>query len=90
MIINIFCRIIGGDVTSTVLYCWMAAIVEQLPGDKKKFLCTGTLVKQDLIVTSASCTHRSGFSLNSFELGRRFLHNPVVNLRNIYARKFQL
>ena len=56
-------RIIGGDVTSTVLYCWMAAIVEQLPGDKKKFLCTGTLVRQDLIVTSASCTHR--FEQNS-------------------------
>jgi V8-like Glu-specific endopeptidase len=53
-------RIIAGDVTSTVLYCWMAAIVEQLPGGKSKFVCTGTLVKQDLVVTSASCTHRSG------------------------------
>ena len=55
---NLYFRIIAGDVTSTVLYCWMAAIVEQLPGDKKKFLCTGTLVKPDLIISSASCTHR--------------------------------
>jgi hypothetical protein len=39
-------RIIAGDVTSTVLYCWMAAIVEQLPSGKSNFVCTGTLVKQ--------------------------------------------
>ena len=56
----VYFRIIAGDVTSTVLYCWMAAIVEQQPGDKNKFVCTGTLVKQDLIITSASCTHRLG------------------------------
>lgn len=55
----------GGSVTSTVIYCWMAAIVkvsdtevseegeeEEVPDE---FLCTGSLVENDLIVTSASC-----------------------------------
>ena len=52
-------RIIAGDVTSTIMYCWMAAIVEILPdGEGAKFVCTGALVKSDLVVTSASCTHR--------------------------------
>jgi hypothetical protein len=52
-------RIIAGDVTSTVLYCWMAAIMEiSKDGEKDQFICTGTLVEPDLIVTSASCTLR--------------------------------
>ena len=44
-------RIIGGKVTSTMLYCWIAAIVSE-EGD---FVCTGTLVADDLVVTSGSC-----------------------------------
>ena len=44
-------RISGGDVTSTVLYCWVAAIINK-EGD---FICTGTLVAEDLVVTSGSC-----------------------------------
>ena len=44
-------RIIGGKVTSTMLYCWIAAIVTE-EGD---FICTGTLVADDLVVTSGSC-----------------------------------
>ena len=53
-------RIIAGDVTSTVLYCWMAAIMEvSKDGDEPdQFICTGTLVQPDLVVTSASCTLR--------------------------------
>ena len=51
-------RIIGGDVTSTIMYCWMAAIVEVLPSGTHRFVCTGTLVHPDLVVTSASCTNR--------------------------------
>jgi len=45
-------RIVGGAVTSTMLYCWVAAIVTK---EEKEFVCTGTLVTADLIVTSASC-----------------------------------
>ena len=44
-------RIIGGKVTSTMLYCWIAAIVTE----KGDFICTGTLVADDLVVTSGSC-----------------------------------
>ena len=52
-------RIIAGDVTSTVLFCWMAAIMEKsAKQDSDQFICTGTLVEPDLIVTSASCTLR--------------------------------
>ncbi len=54
-------RIIAGDVTSTVLYCWMAAIVEKSKDDNNQFICTGALVEPDLIVTSASCTLRYDF-----------------------------
>jgi len=44
-------RVIGGKVTSTVLYCWVAAILT-LEGE---FVCTGTLVADDLVLTSGSC-----------------------------------
>ena len=44
-------RIIGGKVTSTMLYCWIAAIVTK----EGEFICTGTLVADDLVVTSGSC-----------------------------------
>ena len=41
------------------MYCWMAAIVEILPNEEgSKFVCTGALVKEDLVLTSASCTKR--------------------------------
>eukprot|EP00095_Tigriopus_kingsejongensis_P012218 maker-scaffold927_size80360-snap-gene-0.26 protein:Tk12218 transcript:maker-scaffold927_size80360-snap-gene-0.26-mRNA-1 annotation:"hypothetical protein DAPPUDRAFT_324324" len=45
----------GGVVTSTVIYCWMAAVVAQTAEGRNEFVCTGTLVKQDLVVVSASC-----------------------------------
>ena len=53
-------RIIAGDVTSTVLFCWLAAIMEisTKEGQPDQFICTGALVEPDLIVTSASCTLR--------------------------------
>jgi len=44
-------RLIGGKVTSTVLFCWVAAIMT----DENEFVCTGTLVADDLVVTSGSC-----------------------------------
>ena len=44
-------RVIGGKVTSTVLYCWVAAIMTL----ENEFVCTGTLVADDLVVTSGSC-----------------------------------
>ena len=45
-------RISGGRVTSTVLYCWVAAIVTR---DTEAFVCTGSLVAEDLVITSGSC-----------------------------------
>merc|ERR550532_1709165 len=53
-------RIIAGDVTSTVLFCWMVAIMEKSKDESEsdQFICTGTLVEPDLVVTSASCTLR--------------------------------
>ena len=52
-------RIIAGDVTSTVLYCWLVAIIEKSKdGNSDQFICTGALVEPDLVVTSASCTLR--------------------------------
>ena len=45
-------RISGGKVTSTVLYCWVAAILTR---DTGEFVCTGTLVAEDLVITSGSC-----------------------------------
>ncbi len=58
----------GGVVTSTVIYCWMAAVVrireprgdeeeeedEETP-DMEEMLCTGSLVATDAIITSAEC-----------------------------------
>lgn len=44
-------RVIGGKVTSTVLYCWVAAILTE----ENEFVCTGTLVTDDLVLTSGSC-----------------------------------
>lgn len=38
--------------TSTVLYCWVAAITAR---DTGEFICTGTLVAEDLVITSGSC-----------------------------------
>ena len=46
-------RIIGGKVTSTVLYCWVAAILTE----ENEFVCTGTLAADDLVITSGSCIH---------------------------------
>ena len=52
-------RIIAGDVTSTVLFCWLVAIMEKSKdGNSDQFICTGALVEPDLVVTSASCTLR--------------------------------
>jgi hypothetical protein len=46
----------------------MAAIVEVLPdGQGNKFVCTGALVTQDLVLTSASCTHRSVIAFNAIK-----------------------
>ena len=47
----------GGAVTSTVIYCWMAAVVSVWEDGETEFLCTGSLVRKDLIVTSASCAN---------------------------------
>ncbi len=53
----------GGVVTSTVIYCWMAAVVRMRkePGEDKEeeveeMLCTASLVHTDLVITSAACT----------------------------------
>ena len=43
--------IIHENIASTVLYCWVAAI----PTEAGEFVCTGTLVAEDLVVTSGSC-----------------------------------
>lgn len=71
-------RIIAGDVTSTVLFCWMVAIMEKSKDESEsdQFICTGTLVEPDLVVTSASCT------LRMFETG---IHdfNVVVGDSNL-------
>jgi len=66
-------RIIAGDVTSTVLFCWMAAIMEKSKDESEgdQFICTGTLVEPDLVVTSASCT------LRMFETGISNFHVVV-------------
>lgn len=63
-------RIIAGDVTSTVLFCWMAAIMEKTKeGEPNQFICTGALVEPDLVVTSASCTLRMfETGVDNFEL----------------------
>ena len=39
------------NIGSTVLYCWVAAITTKAG----EFVCTGTLVAEDLVVTSGSC-----------------------------------
>ncbi|TRY69434.1 hypothetical protein TCAL_03033 [Tigriopus californicus] len=44
----------GGVVTSTVIYCWMAAILTEVNG-QKEFLCTGTLIKTNVVLVSATC-----------------------------------
>ena len=44
----------GGKVTSTMLYCWMAAVLDSTG----TFMCTGTLLTPYLILTSASCVHQ--------------------------------
>ena len=51
----------GGTVTSTVIHCWMAAILEKKSSDSEKsaqdrLVCTGVLVHTDLVITSAACT----------------------------------
>ena len=43
--------IIHENMYSTVLYCWVAAITTKAG----EFVCTGTLVAEDLVVTSGSC-----------------------------------
>ena len=43
--------IIRENIASTVLYCWVAAITTKAG----EFVCTGTLVAEDLVVTSGSC-----------------------------------
>jgi len=50
----------GGTVTSTVLHCWMAAVVrvKKVAGkeETEEVLCTGVLAAPDVVVTSAECT----------------------------------
>ena len=43
-----------------MLFCWMVAIMEKSKDESEsdQFICTGTLVEPDLVVTSASCTLR--------------------------------
>jgi hypothetical protein len=49
-------RIIGGRVTSTVIWCWMAAFMAKNPGaGQDTFLCSGALIENDLVVSTASC-----------------------------------
>eukprot|EP00096_Caligus_rogercresseyi_P003671 TRINITY_DN1706_c0_g1_i1.p1 TRINITY_DN1706_c0_g1~~TRINITY_DN1706_c0_g1_i1.p1 ORF type:complete len:557 (-),score=102.64 TRINITY_DN1706_c0_g1_i1:59-1729(-) len=42
-------------VTSTVIYCWLAAVIEV---ETQKLICTGTLVQRDVVITTASCAHK--------------------------------
>nr|XP_040564298.1 uncharacterized protein LOC121114404 [Lepeophtheirus salmonis] len=42
-------------VTSTVIYCWLTAIVDL---ETDKLICTGTLVRNDLVMTTASCSSK--------------------------------
>ena len=49
----------GGEVTSTVIYCWMAAIVREESDGSKDLVCTGSLGQRNLVVTSAACAHES-------------------------------
>ena len=50
----------GGEVTSAVVWCWMAAIMRRTrdPENPYSFVCSGTLVERDLVVTTASCASR--------------------------------
>ncbi|XP_043208761.1 uncharacterized protein LOC122374217 isoform X1 [Amphibalanus amphitrite] len=50
----------GGEVTSAVVWCWMAAIMRKTrdPENPYSFVCSGTLVERDLVVTTASCASR--------------------------------
>ena len=50
----------GGQVTSAVVWCWMAAIMRKThdPENPYSFVCSGTLVERDLVVTTASCASR--------------------------------
>ena len=47
-------RVLGSQMTSPVLYCWVAAIVTT----DGEFVCTGTLVSEDLVVTSGACIQK--------------------------------
>ena len=60
-----FCQLGRGFLLfSTVIYCWMAAVVrisndDVIDGDDvEEMLCTATLVNHDLVVTSAECAQQ--------------------------------
>lgn len=69
-------------VTSTVVWCWMAAVMQRSrnPDRPLELVCTGTLVQQDLVLTSASCGSRlKKQKLEDFVilLGASTLHSGV-------------
>ncbi|KAK7075791.1 hypothetical protein SK128_026414, partial [Halocaridina rubra] len=70
-------RILGGVVASTVEWCWVAAIMERRQGGDK-YVCTGSLVESNLVLTTATCLKR---------LESRDLSNYIVVLGDSNLRE---
>lgn len=66
---EIFDRIVGGDLTKLSEFPWMARIKYSRPNNADAYLCAGTLISDQYVVTAAHCLESKTFKIIGVRLG---------------------
>ena len=53
--------IVNGQVAVVTNFPWHATLYVRQRNNKKRFICGGTIINQDLIVTAAHCVYNEAF-----------------------------
>lgn len=83
---NVFNRVVGGDeVTLTNAWPWMVAIYRRGPNNMPRFRCSGVLINQAFVLTSAACLGNLTPSQIYLSLGSNKLSMNTSNLVSVEA-----
>ncbi|XP_031619831.1 serine protease easter-like isoform X2 [Contarinia nasturtii] len=75
-------RIVGGEESSIFEYPWFALIEYTKTGESPRFICGGTLIHKDYVITAAHCINepklvQSGWKIKSVRLGEHDLRTDI-------------